>query len=122
MTQARRGLGVAGERLAAQFLADQGYRLLDRNWRFGREGEIDLAAVDGDCLVIVEVRTRRGRAFGTPEESVTRRKQARLAALTQAYVAEKDWGGPVRIDVVGVHLSEQGHLLDINHLQDVVRG
>jgi putative endonuclease len=113
---------VTGERLAAQFLADQGYRLLDRNWRFGREGEIDLVAVDGECLVIVEVRTRRGSAFGTPEESVTGRKQARLAALTQAYVAEQDWSGPVRIDVVGVHLSQQGHLLDINHLQDVVSG
>lgn len=122
MTQARRALGSTGERLAAQFLADQGYRLLEQNWRFGREGEIDLVAVDGDCLVIVEVRTRRGRAFGTPEESITGRKQSRLAALTQAYVAASDWTGPVRIDVVGVQLSQQGRLLAINHLQNVVGG
>lgn len=120
MSDARRRLGAAGEQLAAEFLAERGYVLLARNWRGGATGEIDLVAQDGSCLVIVEVRTRRGESFGTPEESVTSRKQARLAALTEAYMIETGWAGPVRIDVVAIHLAANGQLLNISHLRDAV--
>lgn len=120
MSKARQGLGRTGERLAAEHLTGQGYRILERNWRRAGLGEVDLVARDGDCLVIVEVRTRRGHPFGTPEESVTVRKQARLIALAEAYAAESDWAGPVRIDVVGVHLSADGRLLRINHVRNAI--
>lgn len=122
MTTSRRDLGDAGERLAAQLLSDKGYTLLARNWRSGATGEIDLVAQDGDCLVVVEVRTRRGERYGTPEESVTPRKQARLAALAEAYAAQAGWAGPLRIDVVAIHLAANGRLLAINHLRDAVGG
>lgn len=122
MSGARRGLGQLGERLAAQYLAEQGYEILDRNWRSGATGEADLVARDGDCLVIVEVRTRRGKAYGTPEESVTPRKQARLVALAEAYAVQSGWTGPLRIDVIGVHLSGDGRLLRINHVVNAVHG
>jgi putative endonuclease len=116
----RQGLGRQGERLAERHLAELGYRVLERNWRYGSAGEIDLVALDGTCLVLVEVRTRRGHSFGTPEDSITPNKQARLVELAYAYQVEKDWHGPMRIDVVGVHLSADGRLLAINHLQDAV--
>lgn len=118
----RQGLGRAGEQLAARMLAGKGYQILDSNWRFGAEGEIDLVAQDGDCLVVVEVRTRRGLAYGTPEESVTPRKQARMVLLAEAYAADHDWLGPVRIDVVGVHLSGDGRVLEVNHVQNAING
>jgi putative endonuclease len=120
MKDARRSLGAAGERLAADFLAGQGYALLARNWRRGALGEIDLVAQDGACLVIVEVRTRRGRSFGTAEESVTPRKQARLVSLAEAYTAATGWTGPLRIDVVAIQLAANGSILRINHVQDAV--
>lgn len=120
MTDARRQLGQAGERLAGEQLAGSGYQILERNWRYGRRGEIDLIARDGDCLVIVEVRTRRGQRFGSAEESVTPRKQAQLQSLTEAYCAQAGWDGPLRIDVVAVSLSPQGDLIEINHIKNAV--
>jgi len=117
----RKELGAHGERLAERELTRQGMLILERNHRT-REGEIDLIASDGDCLVIVEVRTRRGREFGTPEESITPAKKARLIALAEAYVAQADWEGPWRIDVVGVHMDPHGHLEQVNWLPNAIEG
>ncbi|MGB6837955.1 MAG: YraN family protein, partial [Dehalococcoidia bacterium] len=73
MNQARRRLGDFGERVAAAHLEAKGYRILARNYRC-REGEIDLVAQQGDVLVFVEVRARRGEGAGTAAESVTQVK------------------------------------------------
>ena len=61
--------------MAGRFLQEKGYRLLDANYRC-RWGEVDIVAQEGDELVFVEVRTRRGTQYGTPEESVTAAKSA----------------------------------------------
>ncbi len=86
MTRRRLRLGALGERLAAAHLESKGYRILHRNWRC-REGEVDLVAERDGCLVFVEVRTRRGEAHGSPEESVTAAKAARLLAVAEAFDA-----------------------------------
>ena len=65
--------------MAGRFLQEKGYRLLDANYRC-RWGEVDIVAQEGDELVFVEVRTRRGVEYGTPEESVTAAKSRRLIA------------------------------------------
>jgi putative endonuclease len=117
----RRGLGRRGEELAARHLAAQGYEILARNWRC-ETGELDLVARDGDCLALVEVRARRGRVMGTPEESITVAKQARLVALAEAYVQEYDWPGDYRIDVVAVELDRRGRLLRVAHYENAVTG
>ncbi len=121
MKAARRGLGCTGERLAAAELARRGLTVVDRNWRC-QAGEIDLVVRDGECLAIVEVRTRRGRGYGTPEESITLAKRERLIALAQAYVAAVDWRGPWRIDVVAVEMDGAGRLLRVTHLPNAVEG
>jgi putative endonuclease len=120
MPDSRQRLGQAGEQMAADLLASKGYQIVARNWRSGRSGEIDLVAQDGPCLVIVEVRTRRGTAFGSAEESVTPAKQARLAALAEAYCDAASWQGPQRIDVVAVSLSADGRLLEVKHIENAV--
>ncbi|HSN78424.1 MAG TPA: YraN family protein [Anaerolineae bacterium] len=120
MPDSRQRLGQAGEQMAADLLAGKGYQIVARNWRSGRSGEIDLVAQDGSCLVIVEVRTRRGRVYGSAEESVTPRKQARLAALAEAYSAGVGWQGPLRIDVVAISLSGDGRPLEVRHIEDAV--
>jgi putative endonuclease len=97
-----RSLGQYGERLAARYLGDRGMQVLERNWRC-EHGEIDLIALDGDCLVVCEVKTRRSTAFGEPVEAVTWRKAARLRRLASAWLAAHDVRpGGVRIDVIGI--------------------
>lgn len=122
MSGARKKLGAWGESLAASHLENQGYEILERNWRCNR-GEIDLVAEAGTLLVFVEVKTRRGRAMGTPEEGLTTRKAQKLMDLAQIYlyqneIEDRTW----RIDLVAVELSRQGKLLRCEHIPNAVRG
>lgn len=122
MADQRRGTGQRGEELAAAHLARQGYEILARNWRC-RAGEMDIIARRGEMLVFVEVRTRRGRRLGTPEESVTPAKQARLIEVAQTYLQEIELAGsPWRIDVVAVVLDGRGQVRRFNHLESAVGG
>ena len=120
MRDGRRRLGAFGERLAAAHLEAKGYRIRDRNYRC-REGEIDIVAQDGETLVFVEVRTRRGDALGGPAESVTATKQSRLVAAATAYVQTlAEPPADQRIDVVAIQLSPAGRLLAIDHIEGAV--
>ena len=114
-------MGRRGEELAAQRLTSWGYEIVARNWRC-ESGEIDLVAKDGECLALVEVRTRRGRTLGTPEESITPAKQARLIELAEAYVLACDWLGDWRIDVVAVEMDRRGRLLRVDHYENAITG
>jgi len=110
MTNARHSLGRRGEDYAAQYLIDHGYALRARNWRCP-VGEIDLVTEKDDRLIFVEVRTRRGDRLGTPEESITPAKRAKLIAAAQTYLAEhdqtdRDW----RIDVVAIEIGSRGEV------------
>ena len=87
-------LGIDGERLAAQFLEDNGYRLVLSNFKVpvGRNsrgvsvtGEIDIVAVDEETLCFVEVKTRRSSEFAEPLASVTRRKQRQIIRTARMY-------------------------------------
>jgi putative endonuclease len=117
----RKGLGRRGEDLAARYLSSKGYEILARNWRC-EVGELDLVTSDRGCLAFVEVRTRRGKAMGSPEESITAAKQARLAMLAEAYVQAHDWAGDWRIDVVAVEMDGRGRLLRVDHYENAVTG
>ena len=132
MTFSPQALGRAGEDLAATALTAAGLTVVARNWRC-RYGELDLIAQEDapdlsqggivvPWLVIVEVRTRRGTAFGTAAESVNATKQARLRTVAQAYVQETGWTGPWRIDVVAIQLDGRGRLLDLAHIRHAVTG
>ena len=119
MKGARKKLGQRGEELAADHLEERGYIVRERNWRCS-VGEIDIVAEDGGCLVFVEVRTRRGREYGTPEESVTPAKQAKLVEVAQTYLQERCWDGDWRIDVVAVEMTSGGKLLRVEVIKNAV--
>lgn len=117
---ARKRLGDTGEEIAARELIRRGYTVRERNWRC-LEGELDIVAEQRESLVFVEVRTRRGDRFGTPEESITPAKRAHLVAAAQAYLQahplqDCDW----RIDVVAVELSAQGKLLRVDVIENAI--
>ena len=118
---ARQGLGRTGERLAAEELIRQGYHIIERNFRC-RHGEIDLIAEDENDLIFVEVKTRRGNAYGLPEDAVTPRKQQKLVQVATYYLdlhecSERSW----RIDVVAVQLSANGRFEEIRVHQHAVQ-
>jgi putative endonuclease len=119
MTTSRKALGHLGEELAARTLVQRGYRIRERNWRCAA-GELDIVAEDGDVLAFVEVKTRRGRDFGPPEEAVTPAKQAKLIELAATYVQQSEWPGDWRIDVAAVELAPGGEPLRVEIIQNAV--
>ena len=95
-------LGRRGEELAAEYLESLGMLIVERNWRCP-EGEIDIVALDGDALVIAEVKTRRSLAYGHPFEAVGTDKLARLHRLGAAWCRDHELRMPLRrVDVVAV--------------------
>lgn len=109
MSKAREGLGRYGEDLAARRLTEAGMAILERNWRCGRSGEIDIVARDGNTLVVCEVKTRRG-GFQHPMAAVTPAKARRLLDLAERWIQSHGGAPPggVRIDLVGVLLPRRG--------------
>lgn len=117
--KAKDALGRTGERLAADYLEDHGIRVIDSNWRCA-SGEIDLVALDGAELVIVEVKTRSSRRYGDPLEALTRAKLVRLRTLAVLWAREHQRvAGPMRIDAVGI-VMDRTVAASIDHLKGVV--
>jgi putative endonuclease len=98
-------LGRKGENLAASYLRDLGWEVVERNYRT-RLGEIDLVCRDHDSIVFVEVKTRTETDFARPDQSVTQRKQAKLRRLVEEYLLRHNLeSSDVRFDVLGVTLG-----------------
>ena len=121
-TRERKSLGEFGERVAAAHLEAKGYRIIERNFRV-REAEIDLVACDGDTVVFVEVRTRRGAERGLAVLSVNARKARQLLAAAGWYAADHPdiADREQRIDVVAVELARDGRVLRVEHIENAVR-
>ena len=116
----RQTLGRRGEDIAAGYLQRQGHTILARNWRCPA-GEIDIVAREAEELVFVEVRARRGEKYGTAEESITARKQAKLVEVAQTYVLTMELEDVAwRIDVVAIEVGARGQALRLNHIRSAV--
>ncbi|MBE0415003.1 MAG: YraN family protein [Dehalococcoidia bacterium] len=116
----RKELGALGENIAAEYLARLGYVIRERNFR-SKEGEIDIIAERDDFLVFVEVRTRRGSSFGTPEESVNAKKKEKLITLAQTYIeSHNDLPPSWRIDVVAVELTREGKVSRVELIENAI--
>lgn len=104
-------IGERGEALAVEHLEARGYRVLDRNYRFGRE-EVDVVAFqptpadDGGMIVFVEVKARSGDGFGAPEAAVDQAKQRAIMRVAEAYLHERRLiPSPTRFDVIAVRFG-----------------
>ncbi|MDI6900417.1 MAG: YraN family protein [Anaerosomatales bacterium] len=121
-SDARVELGKRGEEAAAAYLERLGYQIVDRNWRT-KVGEIDIVALDGETLVLCEVKTRRSRRTGTPEDAVSATKQRRIARLAEAYLTSAGISGcPVRFDVIGLLVLAEDRALLRHHRAAFVLG
>ena len=102
MSLFKKTLGREGEDRAAQFLAEKGYKILERNYST-RSGEIDLVALHNGEVVFVEVKTRTSDAYGAPELAVNPRKQLRMIKAALGYIKYKKLHQmPCRFDVVAI--------------------
>ncbi len=107
--------GRRGEDAAVAYLERAGFEIVNRNWRDGR-GELDIVALDGETLVICEVKTRSGTSHGTPEEAVSLAKQRRLVRLARSYIAGNGLEPcPVRFDVISIDVLREDRALLRHH-------
>ena len=108
--------GTIEEELAVDFLQKKGYRIIQRNYRF-EHGEIDIIAEDSNVLVFVEVKARRSKEFGEPEDAVTLRKREKIKATADGYIFENNIDDiECRFDVVAI--DYQDNKTEIRHIQD----
>lgn len=120
----RHTTGVQGEQIAAAHMEGLGWTIIDRNWRSGRLGELDVVALQPGpgrlgTLVFCEVKTRRGLGYGDPLDAITYHKLNRLQALCGQWLAAHEVRcDRIRIDAIGVLLLA-GSAPVISHLQDV---
>ena len=100
-------LGDAGEAFATAYLQSKGYEILARNFRFGRNAEVDIIAALNDIVVFVEVKTRHSQRFGTPAEAVTLRKQKKLIEAATKFLQDNGlFDSACRFDVIEVFAND----------------
>ncbi|NOY38465.1 MAG: YraN family protein [Chlorobi bacterium] len=106
--------GKEGEKLAAEFLENAGFRIIEKNWRF-QHLEIDIIAFDGEELVIVEVKTRKKDDPLLPGDLIPPKKQRFIINATDAYIRQKEIEPEVRFDVIIIHT--EGNRFTIEHIR-----
>lgn len=110
--------GKVGEELARQFLVENGYAILETNWRLGKL-EADIIAYKEGVVVFVEVKTRSSLDYGEPVEFVSRSKQRGYVKMANVYMSVRDRDEEARFDIIGVDTTEGGYR--INHFPDAFR-
>jgi putative endonuclease len=116
----RRETGMLGEKIARDFLGKNGYEIVETNFRCP-DGEIDIIAKQKNALVFIEVRTKRGWGFGSPEESITPRKKEKLRTVAQYYIQQLS-SPPVswHIDVVAIEMGRNNKVTRIEIIENAV--
>lgn len=119
-------LGDLGEKIAEKYLIDRGYKILDKNFRYSKLGELDIIAQKEKDIVFVEVKTRSktGPTDFLPEDNITVQKQKKLIKLSKIYLAKKRFLDisndiPWQIDVLAVEIYRNG-LYDIRHTPNAI--
>lgn len=110
---------ILGEDAASTYLQRKGYKILERNFRKGY-GEIDIISIYKNVLVFVEVKTRSSDRFGTPFESISKKKLQKVVsgAKYYKYILHPEFPDDIRIDAVGVTVSK-GNVISIEHIENL---
>jgi putative endonuclease len=115
----KRDEGRRGENIAAEYLRQKGFQIIDRNFRI-RGGEIDIIALDGNTLAFIEVKTRSSNEFGTPLEAISYFKLKSLIKTAQFYkIKHPHLPESMRIDAVAIVLSPDGSVASIELVKNI---
>ena len=112
-------VGKIGEDLARKFLEKNGYKILEQNYRT-RFAEIDLVAENKNVLVFIEVRTKVGENFGSPEDTLNKQKLWKVLQNAKSYAGFKKWNGACRIDAVCIVLKPDLSVQRLTHHENIV--
>jgi putative endonuclease len=112
-------VGKIGENLAKEFLERQGYKIIDQNYKT-KYAEIDLVAQNKKCLVFVEVRTKVGENFGSPEDTINQKKLRKIQWNASSYAVFKKWDGPCRVDAICIVLKADYAVARLNHYENIL--
>lgn len=115
MKTKNRETGTFAEEKVVKYLQRKGWEVIERNFHT-RFGEIDLICREKDILVFVEVKAKKGRDFGLPEEMFDRRKYDQVKRMAQVFLAGKEVA--CRIDMVAVELGEGNEVVEIRHYEN----
>ena len=108
-------LGIKGEKLAIDFLLKNGYKILEKNYRY-LKAEVDIIAQIGEVLVAVEVKTRSSDYFGDPQDFITPKKIKLLVSAIDFYVIKRELDVEVRFDIIAI--LHQNNKFTLEHLED----
>ena len=109
--------GASAEEIAENYLAEQGFTIVKKNFHFGKAGEIDIIAREGNVLVFVEVKSRRSTLYGSPESAITFKKQQALRRAAEGYLYVRNiTNTECRFDVVAIEW--RGEQMEIRHLRN----
>jgi putative endonuclease len=108
-------LGKKGEELAVEYLRENGYEILDRNWIF-QKAEIDIIAQKDNFLAVIEVKTRSSLDFGLPQEFVKPKKIQLLIKAVNAYINDREIDFEIRFDIIAIY--KNGETFAVEHITD----
>ena len=109
--------GIWGEELAAAYLREKGYVILERDWH-SKHRDIDIVAQQGECIVFVEVKTRRSREFSDPLQAINYQKQKNLRRAINHYIHYRKFDNPWRFDVITIVGKMGTTMPEIEHIED----
>ena len=118
----KKDLGDTGEKIAEKYLRDKDYKILDKNFRYSKLGELDIIAQRGNDIIFCEVKTRlkTGPSEFLPEDNITYEKQKKLIKLSQIYLSKnKLMDNSWQIDILAIEIYRDGSF-DIRHLENAV--
>jgi putative endonuclease len=108
--------GNKGEAIAKKHLEDNGYQILEVNWRY-RRAEVDLIAFKDSTLIFAEVKTRTGNSYGEPEDFVTYAKQGLMTLAAEEYIYKTSHNDEIRFDIISILFDKFDHY-NLNHIED----
>lgn len=126
MDNNKRKIGTLGEASAAEYLIDKNYEILCMNYYGKKRGEIDIVAYDksSDCVVFVEVKTRKNKMYGTAAESIDEEKIKNIIKTAKNYMMEYPSDSDIRFDVIEVYYkscdTEKLVVDEINHIKNAI--
>ena len=111
--------GRLGESIAEEYLVKSGYRIIEKNWHYSRNAEIDIIAAEGSTLVFIEVKTRSSFEYGAPAQAVNTIKKRHILSASKNYILKNQIKNTfIRFDIVEVFV--ENYNFKINHIKQII--